>query len=166
MHVQDFTVIRISPIVYNDRDILEIWVISHGPQLGTQTHTHTKIRKQLEVMHVLANTRIRTRTPRQHSEESSSALTDNDAIISKRRKRLWQRLAVLTFAGSLCLILNRASCNMLCVEISRRVFFFCCFLPFKEHAYDLSFEQRKTYNAIHAEQCLIAITEWFNALSF
>lgn len=41
MQVQDFTVIRISPIVYNDRDILEIGVISHSPKLGTQTHTNT-----------------------------------------------------------------------------------------------------------------------------
>lgn len=40
MQVQDFTVIRISPIVYNDRDILEIGVISHRPQTG---HTNTHI---------------------------------------------------------------------------------------------------------------------------
>lgn len=54
MQVQDFTVIRISPIVYNDRDILEIGVISHRPQTGltntqmscmflldTHAHAHT-----------------------------------------------------------------------------------------------------------------------------
>lgn len=77
MQVQDFTVIRISPIVYNDRDILEIGVISHSPKLGKQTHTH-KILQQLQVMHVLANTQDtdkHTYTPQQHSEQRESVGT-------------------------------------------------------------------------------------------
>lgn len=54
MQVQDFTVIRISPIVYNDRDILEKGVISH-------TDTHTQFSQQ-QVMHVLENTLVHTHT--------------------------------------------------------------------------------------------------------
>lgn len=59
MQVQDFTVIRISPIVYNDRDILEIGVISHSPQTGhTNTdimHSHTHTQQSASVLTKLPN---------------------------------------------------------------------------------------------------------------
>lgn len=77
MQVQDFTVIRISPIVYNDRDILEIGVISQSPQTGhTNTNTH-KILQQQQVMHVLANTLVHTHTncSNTQNKESASVLT-------------------------------------------------------------------------------------------
>lgn len=44
MQVQDFTVIRISPIVYNDRDILEIRSYSTLAPNWARKHTH-KIKK-------------------------------------------------------------------------------------------------------------------------
>lgn len=66
MQVQDFTVIRISPIVYNDRDILEIGVIFTQPQLDKQTHTHSPANHA---------THTHTHTRQQHSDKESQIST-------------------------------------------------------------------------------------------
>lgn len=74
MQVQDFTVIRISPIVYNDRDILEIGVIFTQPPNWARKHTHKTLR-QRQVMHVLADALVHKRKRRPHSEQRESVGT-------------------------------------------------------------------------------------------
>lgn len=122
MQVQDFTVIRISPIVYNDRDILEIGVISHGPQTGhanthARTHTHKKVLQQQQVMQTCF-----IQTQQRHSEQRESVGTHHGAHmmqsgcaiqhgIFKNHNRLQHRFAVLLFTGSVCLISHTASHN-------------------------------------------------------
>lgn len=109
MHVQDFTVIRISPIVYNDRDILEIGVILHGPKLGIQTHTHCL--QQQHVMHGLANTP--TQCSNTQNKESLLVLATVCSTCAKLKvtafprnnKNRLHRFAVFIFTGlDLCLI--------------------------------------------------------------
>lgn len=74
MQVQDFTVIRISPIVYNDRDILEIGVIFTQPPNWARKHTHKTLR-QRQVMHVLADALVHKHKRRPHSEQRESVGT-------------------------------------------------------------------------------------------
>lgn len=49
MQVQDFTVIRISPIVYNDRDILEIRSYSTLAPNWARKHTHKRNNKIIKL---------------------------------------------------------------------------------------------------------------------
>lgn len=109
MQVQDFTVIRISPIVYNDRDILEIGVISHRPQSGhTNTHIQrNKILQQQQVMlvffcfvcffadtfqHTHTRTHPDTRCSNSQDKESPVALVQNAVRLCSAAWRLSERI--------------------------------------------------------------------------
>lgn len=142
MQVQDFTVIRISPIVYNDRDILEIGVISHSPQTGhTNAHTHTRFSNSRSCMFLQTCSDRRTRTHtdtlrtkrvRQYSPQcimqSCCAMLHG---IVKNNKRLQHRFAVLLFTGPVCLLSHIASCDVLCADTSGKLLLF--FLGFFVH---------------------------------
>lgn len=114
MQVQDFTVIRISPIVYNDRDILR--VISYSPKLGAQnppTASHAFSCKQFLYKHThtqTAHLEQRQSISTHHSAKCSQA--EHMAFLSKNNKRLQHRFAVLLFSDSVCLISHKASSNV------------------------------------------------------
>ena len=125
MQVQDFTVIRISPIVYNDRDILEIAVILKGPKLGTQTHTILQ-------RHAFSCKHTHTHCSHTQNKESPSVLNTVQsgwAILQWHSPKIIRGCNIdLLFGGSVCWISHKASRNVSCglvlaVHVSLDTFF-------------------------------------------
>ena len=106
MQVQDFTVIRISPIVYNDRDIYR--VIPHAA-----TEQSNISRSCISFAYGDVHTRTHMYTPQPHTTHTFGSNNDStqstgihSAVhgISQNAITLLHRFAVLPFAG---LVLHR-----------------------------------------------------------
>lgn len=145
MQVQDFTVIRISPIVYNDRDILEIGVIFTQPPNWARKHTHKTLR-QRQVMHVLADALVHKHKRRPHSEQRESTGTHRTMPCNmatwKCGKGLQHRFAVCSSSQSLVMHLSAA-------------------FVFAKCAHKLFIMRSTSKSLIHERRYAIAVIDYF-----